>query len=740
MTNAFLNRIVTEEVTMRFLRKRNAGRAAVSVFAALVLTCVVTACGFKETGSTGSAGTANGTGTGSGSVNAGERTGTGNGTAAIAQDSVLNFDNDAGFARLQADMASGDIPVECNVLYDVMGERPDVTVKDPEMIREIYERLSQVKVGEKSMTGVTDSYHHVSFHLRNDTFVSFYFEGESLFCWGKDNYYAEGGGPLWSYVRQLQETAMDRDRQKAAAKAGTDSSAGTAAASAAGRSGSDKKDSSGSSGDSSETVLDGKNPTADTGKNSGKDTGASSLTGQASLGKAQDREIAAQHAAGELAQQASGVEGSGRETSKEKNIPGNGQHADALQGTIPAASRDTAQNAGQSGAQDVTQNAGQSGAQNVTQNAGQSDAQSAGQNAVQNVAEGTQQEVQQEVQQQSGEPQPEGPQTEIQQSGRPQQEVQQPEETQPEVQQPGEMQPEVQQPGEMQPEAQQPEETQPGETQSGTGQEDPLQAQRTAAMNSAYTEIVRAYAAVLAVDRSKFLQDYENGAYSTGLTAGQSGSGSGDLSGSSAGNEAPAGTDADLAAGTTASQEETAGAAGQDPAANTAAAVAVDPRINYEMFREYFTNPDGNDVFYGLRDYNGDGTPELVIALGTAQFRHIWAGYTFDGQKAVPLFTGRYSLGYRVDLYTLSDGSFMIHGSGGATAGRDTIARIAAGGTGLEIVAEYEYDEQANGTMDHLSAAGTLSDEEFRERYWNDAKAASEDVAFNAVRADAVVQ
>ncbi|MBE5999243.1 MAG: hypothetical protein E7237_06490 [Sarcina sp.] len=712
---------------MRFLRKRNTGRAAVSVFAALVLTCVVTACGFKETGSAGSAGTENGTGTGSGSVNAGERTGTGNGTAAIAQDSVLNFDNDAGFARLQADMASGDIPVECNVLYDVMGERPDVTVKDPEMIREIYERLSQVKVGEKSMTGVTDSYHHVSFHLRNDTFVSFYFEGESLFCWGKDNYYAEGGGPLWSYVRQLQETAMDRDRQKAAAKAGTDSAAGTAAASAAGRSGSEKKNSSGSSGDSSGTVLDGKNPTADTGKNNGKDTGASSLTGQASLGNAQDREITAQHAAGELTQQASGVEGSGRETSKEKNIPGNGQHADALQGTIPATARDTAQNAGQN----VPQNAGQSDAQNVTENAGQSDAQNvtenAGQSGAQDVAEGTQPEVQQ----QSEEPQPE-----MQQSGGTQpEEVRQPGEMQPEVPQPEETQQEAPQPGELQPEV-----PQPGETQPGSGQEDPLQAQRTAAMNSAYTEIVRAYAAVLAVDRSKFLQDYENGAYSTGLTAGQSGSGSGDLSGSSAGNEAPAGTDADPAAGTTASQEETAGAAGQDPAANTAAAVAVDPRINYEMFREYFTNPDGSDVFYGLRDYNGDGTPELVIALGTAQFRHIWAGYTFDGQKAVPLFTGRYSLGYRVDLYTLSDGSFMIHGSGGATAGRDTIARIAAGGTGLEIVAEYEYDEQANGTMDHLSAAGTLSDEEFRERYWNDAKAASEDVAFNAVRADAVVQ
>lgn len=167
---------------------------------------------------------------------------------------------------------------------------------------------------------------------------------------------------------------------------------------------------------------------------------------------------------------------------------------------------------------------------------------------------------------------------------------------------------------------------------------------------------------------------------------------------------------------------------------------AVDPRINYEMFREYFANPEESDVFYGLRDYNGDGTPELVIALGTAQFKHIWAGYTFDGQKAVPLFTGKNSLGYRVDLYTLSDGSFMIHGSGGATAGRDTIARIAAGGTGLEILAEYEYDEQTNGTMDHIGAAETLSDEDFQERYWADAKPAAENVVFSLVRGDSVVQ
>jgi hypothetical protein len=126
----------------------------------------------------------------------------------IPENSILNFNNDAGYARLQSDMKNGDYPLECNVLYDEGGERPDVTVTDEKVIREIYGLLADVTVGDKSDMSVTDMYHRVTFRLRNDTYVSFNFEGEDLFCWGQDNYDVENSSNLWYHVRQLQDAKM----------------------------------------------------------------------------------------------------------------------------------------------------------------------------------------------------------------------------------------------------------------------------------------------------------------------------------------------------------------------------------------------------------------------------------------------------------------------------------------------------------------------------------------------------
>ena len=105
----------------------------------------------------------------------------------------------------------------------------------------------------------------------------------------------------------------------------------------------------------------------------------------------------------------------------------------------------------------------------------------------------------------------------------------------------------------------------------------------------------------------------------------------------------------------------------------------------------------------------------------------------------MPLFTGPASLGYRVDLYTLPDGLFMIHGSGGAMAGRDTICRIRDDRSGLEILAEYDYDAQMNGNMDHIGASETLTEEEFEERYRKDSEDGAKGVAFYTLTADSSV-
>lgn len=177
---------------------------------AAVVVCMLTACGFGK-----------GKESAQDNKDAQEETAAENNTPSsgseIAENSIVNFNNDKAYARLKSDMEKGDTPIECNVLYDVGGARPDVTVTDEAKIKEIYDQLAKITVGEKSSRSVTDSYHHITFRLRNDTYVSFYFEGEDLFCWEKDNYAVSGGSALWYTVRGLQDTAMEEAAKTASA-------------------------------------------------------------------------------------------------------------------------------------------------------------------------------------------------------------------------------------------------------------------------------------------------------------------------------------------------------------------------------------------------------------------------------------------------------------------------------------------------------------------------------------------
>ncbi len=112
-------------------------------------------------------------------------------------------------AQLRSDMNDGKIPTSCNVLYDQSGSLPDVTVTDPETIKEIYALLQEVFVpeGGRSMS-VTDSYHHVIFTLQDGTKAGFNFEGiHNLYLDGK-NYSVIYDDALWMYVRQLQDELM----------------------------------------------------------------------------------------------------------------------------------------------------------------------------------------------------------------------------------------------------------------------------------------------------------------------------------------------------------------------------------------------------------------------------------------------------------------------------------------------------------------------------------------------------
>lgn len=143
-----------------------------------------------------------------------------------------------------------------------------------------------------------------------------------------------------------------------------------------------------------------------------------------------------------------------------------------------------------------------------------------------------------------------------------------------------------------------------------------------------------------------------------------------------------------------------------------------DGLVNMEM-AAYF-HRFHQDAFQGRYDYNGDGINELVLALGDDTAKQVWAVYGTDGRTPFDLLKDD-RLKERNNLYILEDGSFMVHGSGGATAGSDTIYSLLPDGSGLELIERYEYDEQKNGSLDHIGKGETLTDAEFNERYWSKA-------------------
>ena len=530
----------------------------------------------------------------------------------IPQNSILFYVNDKGLTRLHADMEAGDIPIECNVLYDEGGSRPDVTVTDPDVIKEIYSRFADIKVSGKSGGSMTDGYHHVTFRLRNDTYVSAYFEGENLYAYGKDNYNVSGGGPLWAYVRGLQDTVMKENARTA-------SSAKKTVASSVSEKDKDKSSDS-----------DKKKSTASSKKSDKKTDGTgTALAGERSLDTIDPPE-------------------------EDLNISSEAPAQDIQGSNTPA--QETQQPAAEPEAP----------AQETQQPAAEPEAPA------------------QETQQPAAEPEA------------PDQDGQQPA-AEPEDTDQGEQQ--EQQPSDESSEPAEPETKE--ETENDTSEKDGA---------AEYTDIVRAYAGLLSKDRDVFLEEYDKGLYFAETAA-------------------PAAAGAEAPENETGTAQETATAESK-----------VDPRLNYEMIREYFSHPEDQTVYYGLYDYNEDGIEELAVVLGQGDFRQVWAMYTFDGKNAVSLFTGENKLGYRTDLYVLPDKTFMVHGSGGALAGGDTICRIAEGAAGLEILSTYVYDEMANGNLDHISAAETLTDEAFQEKYWANAVPAAKDLSLQNVTADAEIK
>ena len=633
-------------------KKRKNGKILIT---AALTVCMLTACGFGGKGSSKEpASTQNQTVTQqSGSQQGGSQ----KSEPAVSENSIVNFQNEKGFVKLREDMKNGDIPIECNVLYDEEGSRPDVTVTDQETIRNIYGQLADITVGDKTDMSVTDSYHHITFRLRNDTYVSFYFEGEDIFCCGEDNYTVSGSRNLWNTVRQLQDVAIREKQnqtrnqtqtadQSQSQQSGTSKTGGTKEGTKDGTKAENSSDKDSTkenrvTGDISDETKEGKDvstsgtgqitgvgkaapeeaQTAGTGTGvSGENDGHSAAGDGGSSGsytglqENKGTDIASETPSGQETDQHSGI--SGQKSTETGSNTGTSSDTDTQTGSDPAGPTDKA------GTADTTEVAGTAGIADTAEAAG-----TAGTAGIAGTADTAA-------------------------TAAPAQEL-----------------------------------------------ADPA---LNPAMEAAYTEIVRAYAKVLKVDRETFMELFSQGYYSP---------------------QAPD-------AGTTPDAE---------PVPDASQAPAYDERINYEMFLDMYTDAVPGEVMYGLHDYNADGVQELVIAVGDGERRTVRAMYTFDGSKAVSLFTGDLTPAYRVDIFLQPDSTFLVHASGGAMSGGDTICRIADDRSGLKIIAEYEYDAVKYGNMDRHSKTGEVIKEEDYNGEYGTMDTPDKGVSFTPVNEEAQV-
>ena len=118
-------------------------------------------------------------------------------------DSILYFNDDEGLAELVQYFKDGNVPEEATFLYDQMGSNPEVTITDPEKIRELYQLLSMVTVAGETNESITDCYHYIQFKLADDLYIRFSFEGSEIWCYEKQNYSIENSKKLFSFMQKL---------------------------------------------------------------------------------------------------------------------------------------------------------------------------------------------------------------------------------------------------------------------------------------------------------------------------------------------------------------------------------------------------------------------------------------------------------------------------------------------------------------------------------------------------------
>lgn len=133
------------------------------------------------------------------------------------------------------------------------------------------------------------------------------------------------------------------------------------------------------------------------------------------------------------------------------------------------------------------------------------------------------------------------------------------------------------------------------------------------------------------------------------------------------------------------------------------------PELPY--YTAIVANTDRSSLYQGRWDFDENGVPELVIAVGDDTYHQPVALYAFNGQKMVYLCREQ-ALGERAYLST-SGGLFFVRASDGAASGTVTVWRIAPDGFSTEIVEVVEYAFEDEETVTYTPTMGNMTVEEF---------------------------
>ena len=138
----------------------------------------------------------------------------------------------------------------------------------------------------------------------------------------------------------------------------------------------------------------------------------------------------------------------------------------------------------------------------------------------------------------------------------------------------------------------------------------------------------------------------------------------------------------------------------------------------YSVVNYLYERFDGVGLYCGRWDFDGNGVPELVMAMGDEARKTPIGVYAFDGEKLLYLCKEQ-ALGERCALSLNEAGDFVVSGSSGAASGGVIVYRIGADGYSTDIQSWYEYEYQTDGSVSITNYVGDMTPEAFAaEQLW----------------------